>query len=289
MTDPTPATATAPAGWYPDTAPDASVGRERYWDGTVWTEQYRWPQAAPAVATEPLPPIGKPKRKMPLWGWIAIGVAVLIILISSIANAGNKDDATPNVDPQLIASDPPQNEPSEEPVDTRVEVPDMVGMTVAEAVAALQLVNITLDLGSDVGQDWIVTSQTVAGGQKIEPGDPLSISAEAPKPTLTLAQENAVESAQSYLNYSGFSRAGLIGQLTSEYGEGYAPADAEFAVKYLEQQKLVDWNAEAVESAKSYLEYSSFSKQGLFEQLTSEYGEGFTPDQANYALSKVGY
>jgi hypothetical protein len=52
---------------------------------------------------------------------------------------------------------------------------------------------------------------------------------------------------------------------------------------------MVDWNAEAVDSAKSYLEFSSFSKSGLFEQLTSEYGEQFTPEQANYALKAVGY
>jgi len=50
-----------------------------------------------------------------------------------------------------------------------------------------------------------------------------------------------------------------------------------------------DWNAEAVESAESYLEFTSFSRQGLFDQLTSEYGEGFTPDQANHALAAVGY
>ena len=61
--------------------------------------------------------------------------------------------------------------------DTRVEIPDMTGMTVAEAVAALALVNITLELPADVGDDWIVSSQTVPGGSKIEPGDPLSISA----------------------------------------------------------------------------------------------------------------
>ena len=41
----------------------------------------------------------------------------------------------------------------------------------------------------------------------------------------------------------------------------------------------MDWNQEVVESAESYLEYSSFSKSGLIEQL--EY-EGFTSAQAQY-------
>ena len=88
----------------------------------------------------------------------------------------------------------------------------------------------------------------------------------------TAAQENAIESAESYLDYSGFSRQGLIEQL--EYEE-FSTADATFAVDHV----TVDWNAEAVESAQSYLEYTSFSKSGLIEQL--EY-EGFTPAQAQY-------
>lgn len=110
-----------------------------------------------------------------------------------------------------------------------------------------------------------------------------------PSASLTLAQENAIESAQSYLDYSGFSRANLLDQLTSEYGEGFDKSDAEFAIKYLEQNSLVDWNQEAVDSAESYLEFSSYSRQGLLDQLTSKYGEQFTTEQANFALKAVGY
>ena len=88
----------------------------------------------------------------------------------------------------------------------------------------------------------------------------------------TAGQENAIEKAESYLEYSGFSRQGLIEQL--EYEE-FSTADATFAVDHV----TVDWNKEAVEKAESYLEYSSFSKPGLIEQL--EY-EGFTPAQAQY-------
>jgi hypothetical protein len=29
-----------PAGWYPDPSQN---GRQRYWDGTAWTEQVTWP------------------------------------------------------------------------------------------------------------------------------------------------------------------------------------------------------------------------------------------------------
>ncbi|HCU79038.1 MAG TPA: hypothetical protein DGU37_11170, partial [Microbacterium sp.] len=108
-------------------------------------------------------------------------------------------------------------------------------------------------------------------------------------PQLTLGQQNAIRSARSYLDFTAFSRAGLFEQLTSEYGEGFEAADAEFAIAHLEQNGLVDWNAEAAESAQSYLDFTSFSRQGLYDQLTSEYGEQFTPEQAEYALTAVGY
>ena len=91
----------------------------------------------------------------------------------------------------------------------------------------------------------------------------------------TAGQENAIEKAESYLEYSGFSRQGLIEQL--EYEE-FSSADATFAVDHV----TVDWNKEAVENAESYLKYSSFSKSGLIEQL--EY-EGFTSAQAQYGAN----
>jgi hypothetical protein len=105
---------------------------------------------------------------------------------------------------------------------------------------------------------------------------------------MTVAQENAVESALSYLEFMSFSRKGLIDQLTSEYGEGFDQADAEFAVKYLEDNGLVDWKEQAVKSAESYLDFTSFSRQGLINQLTSEYGEQFTQEEAEYAADQVG-
>ncbi|WP_368496886.1 Ltp family lipoprotein [Herbiconiux sp. A18JL235] len=105
---------------------------------------------------------------------------------------------------------------------------------------------------------------------------------------MTTAQSSAVRSDQSYLSFSAFSRVGLTEQLTSEYGEGFTPEDAEFAIAYLRSTGAVDWNQEAAESAKSYLEIQGFSRDGLYEQLASEYGEGVTPDQANFGLAAVG-
>ncbi|WP_304533043.1 Ltp family lipoprotein, partial [Faecalibaculum rodentium] len=45
-----------------------------------------------------------------------------------------------------------------------------------------------------------------------------------------------------------------------------------------------DWNEQAVKKAQDYLEYTSFSLDGLVEQLEFE---GFTPEQAQYGADKA--
>ena len=100
-----------------------------------------------------------------------------------------------------------------------------------------------------------------------------------PESNLTPSQQNAVRSAESYLDFMSFSRQGLIDQLSSEYGEQFPLEDATVAVDSLN----VDWLAEAVESADSYLDLSGFSRQGLIDQLSSEFGEQFTVEQATFA------
>jgi Host cell surface-exposed lipoprotein len=104
-----------------------------------------------------------------------------------------------------------------------------------------------------------------------------------PEPELTAAQENALEAAESYLEFQAFSRQGLIDQLTSEYGDGYKKKDATFAVDALD----VNWKKQAVRAAEDYLEFQSFSLDGLIEQLESEYGSQFTHAQAVYGAKRA--
>jgi hypothetical protein len=103
-------------------------------------------------------------------------------------------------------------------------------------------------------------------------------------PGLTRAQKNAVRSAKAYINMSGFSRDGLIQQLSSEYGDGYKVADATVAVDSLG----IDWNENAVRSAKQYLDMSGFSCKGLIQQLSSSAGDKYTVSQATYGARKAG-
>ena len=106
--------------------------------------------------------------------------------------------------------------------------------------------------------------------------------AEAPvaeeAPAETAAQENARQSAESYLEFSAFSRKGLIRQLKYE---GYSTKDATYAVDAIN----ANWNKQAAKAAQNYLDMSSFSRSGLIEQL--EY-EGYTTKQATYGVNTTG-
>lgn len=119
------------------------------------------------------------------------------------------------------------------------------------------------------------------------PAAPASSAPAAPAaPAMTASQQQAVDSAQGYLAMgSGFSYKSLLQQLTSSAGDGFSKADAVFAINYLHP----DWDAQAVEAAKGYMNMGSgFSRDSLIQQLTSQYGDGFTYDQAAYAAHQVG-
>ena len=103
-------------------------------------------------------------------------------------------------------------------------------------------------------------------------------------PDETAGQKNARESAEQYLQTAAFSRAGLIKQLSSQYGEGYSKADATYAVDHID----VNWNEQAAKAAKEYLANSPFSRSGLIQQLESSAGDGYTHAQAVYGVNKAG-
>jgi hypothetical protein len=97
-------------------------------------------------------------------------------------------------------------------------------------------------------------------------------------------EQNAIRSAQGYLEFKAFSRQGLIQQLSSDAGDGYSVKAATAAVDSLH----INFNEQAYKAAKSYLEMMGFSRRGLIEQLDSDAGEGFTHSQAVYGVDKAG-
>lgn len=91
----------------------------------------------------------------------------------------------------------------------------------------------------------------------------------------TTAQEQALRSAESYLNFTAFSKLGLKDQLLYEE---HSEADAKWAVNAID----ADWMEQAEKSAISYLEYAAFSEQELVGQLEFE---KFTTEQAAHGAS----
>lgn len=94
--------------------------------------------------------------------------------------------------------------------------------------------------------------------------------------SVPLEHRNALRSAENYLDFTSFSEAGLLEQLTSEYADKFTPEQAQYAVDNVD----VDYTEEAKQAAASYQELSSMSREELISQLSSEYGDGFTYDQA---------
>ena len=120
-----------------------------------------------------------------------------------------------------------------------------------------------------------------------KPKTPEKAAAEKPaEASGTVGQLQAAAAAKSYLDSGmGFSAASLLQQLTSSAGNGFAQADAQWAIDH----SGADWNAQALAAAKGYLDSGmGFSEASLNGQLTSSAGNQFTPEQAQYAVSKAG-
>jgi SOS response regulatory protein OraA/RecX len=132
-----------------------------------------------------------------------------------------------------------------------------------------------------------ITSGETSGIIQTHQSEPVNSEQPTPKeepspagtsPEETVSQKNAVRTAMNYLDFTAFSRQGLIKQL--EY-EGFSNADAIYGADHSD----ADWMEQAVKCAENYLEYTAFSAQGLIEQL--EY-EGFTHEQAVYGVDASG-
>ncbi|NKQ53900.1 hypothetical protein HFP15_13520 [Amycolatopsis sp. K13G38] len=201
------------------------------------------PTPYPPQSQQPYQPPAPAPKKRRKWPWIVSGLVVLIIVIVSVASGGNK---TP------------------EPTAAATAVPSIVGTTVPRAA------------NDGYQPTWTTAPAT--------PPVTTETSAPAPAaPQIPYQVQLAMNSAQSYLSLSAFSRNGLIRQLSSQAGEGYPKDVATDAVDRLN----VDWNQQAVKSAQQYLDMTSFSCSGLIQQLSSSAGEGFTQAQATYGAHQT--
>jgi hypothetical protein len=121
------------------------------------------------------------------------------------------------------------------------------------------------------------TTATDSSRSSTSAAAPHPTTAKAHKPTakpaakpVTDGQEQAVGKAEDYLDFTNFSRKGLISQLKYD---GFSAADAAYAADHVG----ADWNVQATKKGQSYLELTHFSKAGLVAQLKYD---GFTEQQA---------
>jgi hypothetical protein len=181
-----------PAGWYPQ--PD---GQQRYWDGQQWTENFA-PGNSPGVpegaSSETAPGAARKNWFLRHKILTAIGALLLIGIFSNLANGGTKSgNIAPVGDP--VATSATSATPDQAAADKAAADQAAADKAAADKAAA----------------DKAAAAKAAA--------------AEAAKPKFTVAQENAIRTAQDYIDYSGFSRSGLIDQLIFD---GYTKAQATY-------------------------------------------------------------
>lgn len=149
------------------------------------------------------------------------------------------------------------------------------------AIVLVVLFIIGLVVGTD---DTATTEQTTVTGDTAAKSVVAEAEVVAEDSGMTNQQKNAVRSAKNYINIQGFSRDGLIGQLSSPAGDGYSVDDASIAVDSLD----IDYNEQAGKSAENYLSITGFSCDGLVNQLSSSAGDKYTTEQAEYGAKLAG-
>jgi len=238
----------APAGWHEQTD-----GRERYWDGVQWTDQFRdsharsGPTVSPQTQTlKPTRPWYKKKRFV-----VPAGLVALSIAASALPDA--EEGAVPAS--AAIATSSSANPAG--PATSSTPMPSATSTTPTPSKSS--------------------SSSAPAPAPPPAPA-PAPVKPKPAAPVETRSQANAREKAADYLDYTAFSRSGLIEQLKYE---GFSTKDATYGTDAIK----ANWNEQAAAKAKDYLDYTSFSRSGLIEQLMFD---GFTSSQAKYGVKSTG-
>ncbi|AUI77984.1 Ltp family lipoprotein [Lactiplantibacillus pentosus] len=125
-------------------------------------------------------------------------------------------------------------------------------------------------------------SETTETKESEEPAKPAASTKSESK--VPMEHQAALKKAQSYARHMDMSEAGVREQLASSYGENFTPEAVTYAMEHLEG---IDWEANALAKAKSYQKNMAMSTESIREQLTSDYGEQFTSEQADYAIQHL--
>jgi hypothetical protein len=227
------------------------------------------------------------KQGLPLRGYdrhkkVALIVTAVVVLLSIVVNsarAGSAPTSASSVSaaksstaaPTAAATPTPTKDPAAAAAEAKAKA-DADAKAKADADAAAAKAKADADAKAKADAD------AAAAKAKADADAKAKADADAAAKAGTISQQNALRKAADYLDYSAFSRPGLIGQLEFEK---YSTVDSTWAV----DRVTVDWNEQAAKKAKDYLEYTAFSRSGLFDQLIYE---GYTPAQAEYGVGQTG-
>jgi len=250
------------------------------------SQQPGWEQA-PLVPEPGAQPPRQPRRK----SWparhkvltVLIGFGALVVVIIAATSASNKPAtmasdtgaASSSASPSAVVSSAPASSARSTPA-----APAGPSMTGAQQQAVDAATGYLSD-GQGFSQQGLLSQLTSSAGNGFSQSDAeFAINYLNPN-----WDQQAVDAANGYLSSGqGFSEQGLLQQLTSSAGSGFTQSQAEYAINSVNPE----WDAQAVDAAKGYMQMGGFSQASLIQQLTSSAGNGFTQAQAEYAASQVG-
>jgi hypothetical protein len=218
------------------------------------------------------------KRGQSIGTWIA-AVSALVCVIAVASAAGGSD---PN--PGLV-NDPDKPEAAQEADAT--ETPDL-------PVVTLEVVD-----GKTVHRDSVKVTGSVspANSDVVIEGDSDSIEAKVKHGRFSATvRELGVGDNDVTVTASAPDHEDASHDLTVTRKRSHAELLALARAKAERKRRAAQRRREAalrraygraLDKAEDYLSYSAFSKQGLYEQLSSDAGEGFTEAEARYAVEHV--
>lgn len=140
--------------------------------------------------------------------------------------------------------------------------------------------------------DWDQQNQTVIIGENYKAPAPQKVPNQKKKPippkksstSMPKEYRSALAKAKSYSKLMHMSKQNIYEQLISPYGEKFSEPAATWAIENLTG---IDWKQNALKKAKSYQNLMHMSPEAIRDQLTSEYGEKFTQEEADWAVENL--
>lgn len=209
------------------------------------------------------------KPKMKLWKKILIGIFAIFV-ISKIISWGNSPDISADEVNEIMSKNDKLEKENTKLKDENKKLKEDYDAAIT-----------TLKMYTNEETDKEKKEQAKEEPKKEESKKEESKSEN--KDNVSREYQNALKTAENYLQTFPFSKQGLLEQLTSEHGSKFPQDAAQYAIDNLK----VDYKEQALKSAKNYMDTMPMSNDELYEQLTSEHGEKFTPEEAQYAIDNL--